>query len=91
MDAETTAAIAALEARLDAFEERLLRDVEWLAARVRWFAEQHNHEWRDAAAWRTQWSAELDAIIAELALLKAELHDARSQQDTRRRPDPDDR
>jgi len=62
MDAETQAAIERLAARLEA----VARD---MAGRIRWYAEQHEREWRNAAAWRTQWSAELDALLAEVALL----------------------
>lgn len=64
MDAETEAAIQQLTDRL----EREARDV---AERVRWLTRRYEHEWKDAAAWRTHWSAELDALIAEVNMLKA--------------------
>lgn len=63
MDAETEAAIERLADRL----EGVARDV---ADRVRWLSMHHEREWRDAAAWRTQWSAELDALEIEVALLR---------------------
>jgi hypothetical protein len=63
MDAETEAAIERLTDRLEA----VARDV---AERVRWLSMHHEREWKDAAAWRTQWSAELDALEIEVALLK---------------------
>src|SRR6266851_2249983 len=63
MDAETQAAIRQLAARVDAAREDA-------AERIRWLAEQHEREWRDAAAWRSQWAAELDALEIELDLLK---------------------
>lgn len=66
MDAETQAAIERLAARLEAVRADA-------AERVRWMAEQHEREWRDAAAWRTQWTAELDALILEVGVLKLTL------------------
>lgn len=62
MDAETEAAIEQLAVRL----EVVAKDV-W--ERIRWFASQHDREWKDAAAWRTQWTAELDALEVEVAVL----------------------
>jgi hypothetical protein len=64
MDAETQAAIERLATRLEAVH----RDV---AGRVRWLSEHHEREWKDAAAWRTQWTTELDALILEVELLKS--------------------
>lgn len=63
MDAETEAALAKLTARL----EWVAKDA---AARIRWLSEHHEREWRTAAAWRTQWAAELDALELEFHLLK---------------------
>ena len=63
MDAETQAAIERLATRL----EWVARDVQ---ERVRWLSEHHEREWKDAAAWRTQWAAELDALIVEVGLLR---------------------
>lgn len=67
MDAETQAAIERLAARLEAVRADA-------AERVRWMAEQHEREWRDAAAWRTQWTAELDALEIELGLVRQAVH-----------------
>lgn len=63
MDAETEAAIKQLTDRL----EVVAQDA---AERIRWLARHHDREWKDAGAWRTQWTAELDALIAEVELLK---------------------
>jgi hypothetical protein len=63
MDAEIDAALTQLETRLEAVR----RDA---AERIRWTSERHEREWKDAAAWRTQWTAELDALIVEVGLLK---------------------
>jgi hypothetical protein len=63
MDAETQAAIAQLTARLETVQRNA-------AERIRWLSEQHEAEWRDAAAWRSQWTAELDALEIEVGLLK---------------------
>jgi hypothetical protein len=63
MDAETHTAIAQLATRL----EQVARDV---AERVRWYAEQHEREWKNAAAWRTHWTTELDALIIEVEIVK---------------------
>lgn len=63
MDAEIEAALTRLSARLD-----------WVATdaaeRLRWLSEHHEREWRLAASWRTQWTAELDALIVEVGLLQ---------------------
>lgn len=63
MDAETEAAIKQLTDRL----EWVAQDA---AERIRWLARHHEREWKAAAAWRTQWTAELDALIAEVNILK---------------------
>jgi hypothetical protein len=66
MDAETQASIAQLTARLETVQRNA-------AERIRWLSEQHEAEWRDAAAWRSQWTAELDALELEVGLLKLTL------------------
>jgi hypothetical protein len=66
MDAETQASIAQLTARLETVQRNA-------AERIRWLSEQHEAEWRDAAAWRSQWTAELDALEFEVGLLKLTL------------------
>ncbi len=63
MDAETQAAIERLTARLEGVAKGA-------AERIRWLSEHHEREWKDAAAWRSQWAAELDALIVEVGLLK---------------------
>ncbi len=72
MDAETAAAIKQLADRIEAVGEDMER-------RVRWLGERHNYEWKDAAAWRTQWSAELDALEAQVNLLTDEVRSLRKQ------------
>lgn len=61
----------------DAALARLTARLEWLtketAQQIRWMAERHEREWKDAAAWRTQWAAELDALEIELGLLRQAL------------------
>lgn len=83
MDAETLSAIERLATRLEAVQ----RDV---AGRVRWLSEHHEREWKDAAAWRTQWTTELDALILEVELLKSavraleqHMHDTNESQSER--------
>lgn len=63
MDAETHAAIATLAERLEAVRADA-------AARIRWLSEQHEREWKNAARWRSNWTAELDALEIELGLIK---------------------
>jgi hypothetical protein len=72
MDAETAAAIKQLADRVDSA-------VEHMALRVRWLAERHEAEWKDAATWRSQWGAELDAIELQVDLLVIELQRLRAQ------------
>lgn len=67
MDAETHAAIERLAARLEAVRADA-------SARIRWLSEHHEHEWKNAAAWRSQWTTEVDALILEMQLLKAAVH-----------------
>lgn len=72
MDAETAAAITQLADRIEAVREEAARS-------LRWLSEQHEREWKTSAAWRTQWSAELDALEAQVDMLTAELRRLRTQ------------
>lgn len=72
MDAETAAAIKQLADRIEAARGDM-------ALRVDWIAQRHEHEWRDAAAWRTQWSAELDMLEAQVDILADTLRTLRKQ------------
>lgn len=72
MDAETAAAIRQLADRIEVVREDA-------AARIRWMSEHHEREWKTGAAWRTQWTTELDALEAQVDILIAELARLREQ------------
>lgn len=49
--------------------------IEAVWARIRRLSEMHEVEWKTAARWRDQWGAELDALIAEVSLLTADIRE----------------